>query len=487
MYFIVISLPVQAFVLHGTARMFDIAYLPQLNTRVGGVHLELFDTWDQLVVQEISRRTNVSGSNSQPDMDDSENVIDTLMEHDDIGLHHHQHQHPDSLDLDDLGVDDIDSLSSSAGHGHDAHGCSGRSVRSMSGISNSSSMMETSEGSHVSPSDNAFQMVLHWPNSVASQDSHDRFQDAQEFTVQFERPSKPVGTPTQLLQRLQALTAVGQTDMMKSMTQAQLVSVASLSCARLVQVEQRNQTLVSRLKVKNQTIRRLRQKVEAEKQLATVPADPLQVEKKNTKLTFRGSVALGCRKAMAVVSAQSFPLAGLVDVSRWTVTRSEILIWAVCVARVKLWHKIVYMRLAEVRSVQDDIATGERLAAENAVHSVDQSVVQRPTCQGAPSTFRVPSQMELICKDVQLPGENHAKTNSWHVGSTYFSGDATNSSFWQRQKLQGLETESSILVDIDCLSNLNYKDAFKTIWSMCLSRVLVSYICHSSTSTSHRY
>ena len=75
--------------------MFDIAYLPQLNARVAGAYLELFDTWDQLVIREISRRTNTTAS--QPDTDDSQMVIDALMGQDDSGRH--QHQHPGSLGL----------------------------------------------------------------------------------------------------------------------------------------------------------------------------------------------------------------------------------------------------------------------------------------------------------------------------------------------------------------------------------------------------
>ena len=235
---------------------------------------------------------------------------------------------------------------------------------------------------------------------------------------------------------------------------------------RACETTDKNDALQKRLKLKNQSLRRLTQRLDdANQSLTEQVVDPLDVEKKTTKLTFRGCIALGCRKSMAVVSAQSFPLAGLVDVSRWTVARSEILIWAVNVARARSWHHIVYNRLAEVRSVQDDISIGERLASEE----VEQSVVPafaNPSESFMPKQPMFPSQQESICKDLGLPGEKAARPDAWHVGSTFFCGDATNSSFWQRQKLQGLEVASSVVTNIEALNSLDYKRAFNTMWSL---------------------
>ena len=55
------------------------------------------------------------------------------------------------------------------------------------------------------------------------------------------------------------------------------------------------------------------------------------------------------------------------------------------------------------------------------------------------------------------------------VGSTFWSGDATNSSIWKRQKLQGLEVRSTLLVNRRALGDELYDQAFRIMKSMSLA------------------
>ncbi|CAJ1440642.1 unnamed protein product [Effrenium voratum] len=70
------------------------------------------------------------------------------------------------------------------------------------------------------------------------------------------------------------------------------------------------------------------------------------------------------------------------------------------------------------------------------------------------------------------------------MGLTYFSGDATNSSIWQRQKLQGLEASSAVLVDQKALASCNYASAFSTLSCMRgdLPKEYLHIFCNTSDS-----
>ena len=95
--------------------------------------------------------------------------------------------------------------------------------------------------------------------------------------------------------------------------------------------------------MKQQKVRRLQDQLEKKKltisDLKKPKLQDLDVHRKGAcKLTWRGMISLGLGKAIALVSANSFPLASLVEVSRNTVTRSEVLTGAFFNARATVFH-----------------------------------------------------------------------------------------------------------------------------------------------------
>ena len=160
---------------------------------------------------------------------------------------------------------------------------------------------------------------------------------------------------------------------------------------------------------------------------------------------------------MCVVSAQSFPLASLVEISRWTVTRAEILIWGLWLGKARVWHDIVYQRLNHVRALQDARDSNEHTARPSSNTAIVVDDDHPPVNH---------SELQPFCEDLKIP--TNVTPNAWNVGCTYFSGDATNSSIWQRQKLQGLEVVSSMVVDVDALSQSDYKKAFNRLQTLIL-------------------
>ena len=412
--------------------MFDISYLPQLMARLGLQTALIFDDWDATVDAELHRRvsgnpqSSAAGSVSEDDVS-----MNSLSRH-------------GSQILSDPGDSDFDA-------DMDSMGSMDQSV-----ASHSPAPAQDNEAFDCPmPSRSGLNVVVHFPTDWSPSDQQRvAFQDATTFIAAASSLDSAV-----LDEQLQVLT------------RDQLLAVArtaTLTCNDLAKVAKKVDTLGKKLKVKQQLVRRLKGKVEKLNQAMSKNHNPLDVEKRKTKLTFRGYIALGCRKAMSVVSAQSFPLAGLVDVSRWSVTRSEVLIWAVCMARTRYWHQLVFCRLEEVRNLHDVMEVGEHLASENARASVDQSLVEvsTPVTPAAAVTLPVQSQMSAICEDLQLPQANEARADAWSIGSTFFAGDATNSSFWQRQKLQGLSVSSSVLVNVEALADLQYDKAFNTLHSL---------------------
>ena len=90
---------------------------------------------------------------------------------------------------------------------------------------------------------------------------------------------------------------------------------------------------------------------------------------------------------------------------------------------------------------------------------------------------------DALCRDLQLPllGSvlsarspmvssitNQEGTTVFSLGATFWANDATNSSIWQRQKLQGLMVHSSIMVDWHALQREDYATAFRTLKAMSL-------------------
>ena len=90
------------------------------------------------------------------------------------------------------------------------------------------------------------------------------------------------------------------------------------------------------------------------------------------------------------------------------------------------------------------------------------------------------SQDDMICAHFGLPrlGEAHQMASfssdpsvgSYIIGCTAFSSDATNSSIFQRQKLQGLIVTSALLKDWEALKAVQYQDAFVAMTALWLVR-----------------
>lgn len=124
-----------------------------------------------------------------------------------------------------------------------------------------------------------------------------------------------------------------------------------LVIARLEKVEEQRDMLKSenrRLKREKAALIKKLEDAEKKNKVAT----SLQVSRIKIKLTMRGFVALGIRKALALTSAIGFPLAALVDTSRWTVTRSEIATWAMLVARSRAFHTLLDKFISRPLSIE---------------------------------------------------------------------------------------------------------------------------------------
>ena len=241
----------------------------------------------------------------------------------------------------------------------------------------------------------------------------------------------------------------------------------------------------SNLKKKSQQVRRLQTqlvKTKAELDQMNQPTTSLDIVRKGRCLTWRTSVILGLRKLMAVVSANAFPLATLINVSRWTVTRCEIVAWAVILGRWRSWHETVMSLLKSVSSTTQTLGTSEALVPCSVVD--DRSFSRKRQLQHVEIVI---TQDDAIRKDHELPSVDEwlsclnvtaddLPDLEWQgtIGSTFFASDATNSSIWQRQKLQGLEVRSVVLINRRALKVEKYDDAFNILKCMFLCQQMSS-------------
>ena len=235
----------------------------------------------------------------------------------------------------------------------------------------------------------------------------------------------------------------------------------------------------------------------------------LTIEKKSEnsiRFSVRGFLAMGIRKALAVTSAIGFPMAALVDVSRQTVVRSELSVWSVLVARTGAFHDVMKFRLRSLARMFD------AMQAPNAGSDDQQEDCQRAN----PASLVEAEQSSYHCSDLALMhdlglpeevdehdhasqqphqpsswlcmgrGGNNTDTNGdltsvFCLGGTAFSGDATNSGIWRRNKLQGLLLSSACMIDSRHLfSETDYFKAFAFHTTVLLG--LHSSSCWDSTS-----
>ena len=258
-------------------------------------------------------------------------------------------------------------------------------------------------------------------------------------------------------------------------------------------------SLKKRLAMKNQQLRRQNVKImKLQEQVAEQKhgSDGLDVVRHTggRKLTWKGSIVLGLRKSMALVSASSFPLAALVETSRWTVVRAEVQTWAHIVSRCRTFNQASAYLLHRLRTWMDFCKEAEVNAqndADAATAAQQQIALREKELEDASA---VKSQDSAIMSELHLPilpapGQGDAGSclrklrgmpkcsnqrggpSTFALGATYFCGDATNSSIWHRQKLQGLEVSNSLLVNwVDaCAGNL--KGAFRTVPCMLLASI----------------
>ena len=202
----------------------------------------------------------------------------------------------------------------------------------------------------------------------------------------------------------------------------------------------------------------------------------LEVVRTGRRLTWKTSMTLGLRKLMCIVSASAFPLTTLIDISRWTIIRCEINTWATLLGRTRAWYKIVNMLLIELcRYWAQGNDVSFDLVPAGEVHDIKRKDrTPTPPTQWQTQDDAIRDDFGLPCSSSLLSSLTVKLNQSdldWigTVGSTFWSGDATNSSIWKRQKLQGLEVRSTLLVNRRALGDELYDQAFRIMKSMSLA------------------
>ena len=251
---------------------------------------------------------------------------------------------------------------------------------------------------------------------------------------------------------------------LRSLPQQQLLQVATLQSQALARERQKAAAWKKTIALKNQAIRRLKvQHQKKQQKLLQLHdcSDPLDIVRhKGRKLTWKGSVVLGLRKTIAFVSASSYPLASLVATSRWTVTRCEVLCWSHMLSKSQAFHNGMFLLLRCVRQwlgdrMQEEVPAQQEaplqlvMAKTQNTSSISREVAnQDQACHddlGLPRAVvmqeQVPDWLRLRCP------ETAGVSGTLSLGLSYWSGDATNSSIWNKQKLQGLEFASSLMVN----------------------------------------
>lgn len=281
---------------------------------------------------------------------------------------------------------------------------------------------------------------------------------------------------------------------LESLTKGDLVDLCMQQLARGSKLKTKLEGVSRARKVWSQSTRRLKKQVGKQKtQLKTLKTqdqdEDLQVKRKNCrKLTWKGLVSLGLRKGIALVSANSFPQASLVDVSRQSVCRAEILCGAYLIIRTHTFHRMMYSLLQKLASMQDPARSSDGRPLD--AGSADAPRFQLVSLDPGSQVHEVPclSQDDMICAELGVPSSNdpqafpnlilRTSSNSISLGSTYFCGDATNSSIWQRQKLQGLMVKSSWVTNWTALERRQYDDAFTSQTAMLhASSYLYVFLC----------
>ena len=262
---------------------------------------------------------------------------------------------------------------------------------------------------------------------------------------------------------------------------------------QLVVIQNQDDTMTDfrkKLKRKMQQVRRLERQVVSKKEeiqnIVHGSAQSLEIVRSGRRLTWRTSVILGLRKLMCIISANAFPLASLVDVSRWTVTRCEIMAWAVLLGRTRAWYKTLMTLLKDVcQHMVNNAGVTSSFALVSASEVQDLSNKRKGSSTSG--VANLPTQDEAIRSDFGLPSASSwisqltvslSQTElNWDgvVACTSWAGDATNSSIWQRQKLQGIEIRTIVLTNKRALVEAQYDVAFTSMVCMLLAYTTAVY------------
>ena len=200
-----------------------------------------------------------------------------------------------------------------------------------------------------------------------------------------------------------------------------------------------------------------------------VPHEPtdLEITKGKVRLTKRGFVNMGIRKALALTSAVGFPLVTLTETSRQTVARSEAAVWSMLVIRTAVWHNCVFEALSRIAKFYRRC----KRSTSNSSDHVDFALVDDQA-----------DQLVLVTRDLLLPRPADWLVSSWAgdsvvdenkpqftLGGTALAGDATNSGIWRRNKLQSLFVTSAVMCDSGKLdSSVDWHEAFAHHTTVCL-------------------
>ena len=312
------------------------------------------------------------------------------------------------------------------------------------------------------------------------------------------RPFKPEDLVSRAgVLQLATMTAPQQLQLLEACDKQALLQLVTLQSRALAEFKNKSETHKHSIAMKNQTIRRLTSRVDRMQrealELRQQGGDDLDVLRhRGRRLTWKGYIVVGLRKSIALVSASAFPLASLVQTSRWTVTRSEVLTWALLLARSRCFHDCFYKLLHLLREKEDEAAQNVQDAG-NAMGEGQLVLAADGSREGeAGDTAPNVSEEVALRQDLGIPaaGDVSSEHFKFQMGATYWCGDATNSSIWNRQKLQGLEFASGVLCSLKALKELRTDKAIRTwrgmplffevtpcIGSMCGTSNTFSFCC----------
>ena len=200
------------------------------------------------------------------------------------------------------------------------------------------------------------------------------------------------------------------------------------------------------------------------------------------RFTVRGYLAMGIRKSPAITSALGFPMSALVDVSRQTVTRAEITIWSVLVARTGMFHTMMRDRLRKLAGVylsmqEPDPQDPNEGTSQHDDESdqVSHEALVSTDLRFAGHSIEPSGETQLLVKSLRVgPRNEDTFGDVFCLGGTALAGDATNSGIWRRNKLQGLLLTSACMIDAKQLSSeTDYFRAFAfhtTVFLACMSK-----------------